>query len=215
MDPNASEEDQKKAAAGFASGTKIATVKVTDASGTNELEVRKKDEDFFAKGSAMAGFHKVTAELGDGLNKGLADLRNKKIFDFGFNDPTKLEIKGPDGQTKVYQTSGEKWMLGSQEMDAVSVQSFVDKLRDLAATRFADTGFTSAAFEVKLTAKDGKLVDHVQISKAASGTTFGIRVGEPSVYEFTNTTVEDLQAAASLIKPPAPPEAKKKDEKKK
>ena len=41
MDLGTSEEDAKKAASGFASGAKVATASVTDASGTQHLEVRK------------------------------------------------------------------------------------------------------------------------------------------------------------------------------
>ena len=82
MDLNMSEEDAKKAATTFASGTPIATVKVTDASGTQELQVRKKGDDYFAKSSAVEGFHKIPADLGNGVDKSVDDFRNKKLFDF-------------------------------------------------------------------------------------------------------------------------------------
>ena len=41
LDPSVSDEDAKKAASAFASGTPVATARVTDASGTQTLEVRK------------------------------------------------------------------------------------------------------------------------------------------------------------------------------
>src|SRR6202050_3725229 len=50
MDATVSADDAKKAAAAFASGTKVATAKVTDSSGTQTIEVRK-DKDS-AKDSA-------------------------------------------------------------------------------------------------------------------------------------------------------------------
>ncbi len=93
MDATISDEDAKKAAAGFASGTKIATVTVADASGTKQLDVRKdKDKNYYAKSSAVDGIYKVTADLGDGLDKKVDDFRNKKLFDFGWTDPNKIEI---------------------------------------------------------------------------------------------------------------------------
>lgn len=204
MDAATSEEDSKKAATGFVTGTKVAIARLTDAAGTHQIEVHKSGEDYYAKGSAVAAAYKVTPELGTGLDKGLDDLRNKKLFDFGFNDPTKVEVKSADGQTKAYQKSGEKWMLGSQEMDSVGVQSVIDKLRDLSAARFADKGFTTPTLEVKVTAKDGKIQDHVQFSKGGTGY-FAIRVNEPSVYELDAAVVDGLIQSASIIKPPAPP----------
>ncbi|MBS1823686.1 MAG: DUF4340 domain-containing protein [Acidobacteria bacterium] len=215
MDTTVSEEDAKKAAGNFASGTKIAVAKVTDASGTHEIEIHKKENDYFAKGSAVAGIHKVSNELGEGLDKGLDDFRNRKLFEFGFSDPTKLEVKSADGQTKVYTKTGEKWMRGSEAMDSVSVQSFIDKLRDLSAVQFKESGFATPVLDLRVTSKDGKLVDHVQISKGPGADAFAIRVNEPTVYQISMAALTELETTAGAIRPPAPPDTKKKDEKKK
>src|SRR5258706_6567112 len=64
MDPSAPDADTKMAATSFSSGTAIATVKATDASGTQELQVRKSKDDYYAKTTAMAGAVKGTKELG-------------------------------------------------------------------------------------------------------------------------------------------------------
>ena len=136
MDTSISEEDAKKAAAAFASGTKVAVAGVSDAAGTQTLEVRKdKDKNYYVKSSVVEGIYKAPADLGDGLDKELDSFRNKKLFDFGFSDPTKLTVN-----KSSYEKSGEKWMSGSKQMDSASVQSLVDKLRDLAATKFLDAG---------------------------------------------------------------------------
>src|SRR5205807_9917845 len=58
MDLSASEEE-KKVAAAFSSGTSIATAKVTDVSGTQELQVRKNKDYYYAKSSAVAGVYKI------------------------------------------------------------------------------------------------------------------------------------------------------------
>ena len=120
---------------------------VTDATGTQQIEVRKdKDKNYYAKSSVVEGIYKVTSDVGDGLDKGMDDFRNKKLFDFGFNDPSKLEIHNGTAQA-TYQKSGEKWMSGAKQMDAPSIQSLVDKLRDLTSTKFLDFGNGPAIFE--------------------------------------------------------------------
>ena len=133
MDLAGSEDDRKKAAAAFASATPVATAKVTDGSGAQELQVRKdKAGDYYAKSSVVEGVWKSTSELGDGLNKTVDDFRNKKLFDFGFDDPNKIEMH--DGAKSYFFTrGGDKWFSNGKELDTVSIQSFIDKLRELAA----------------------------------------------------------------------------------
>ncbi|MEI6876938.1 MAG: DUF4340 domain-containing protein, partial [Spirochaetota bacterium] len=83
MDLSLSDEDLKKAASSFASATVVATAKLSDAAGTQQLEVRKdKDKNYYAKSSVVEGVHKVDAGLGDGLDKSVNDFRQKKLFDF-------------------------------------------------------------------------------------------------------------------------------------
>src|SRR5271157_5404355 len=68
------------AAKKFGGATKIATATVTDAGGTQSLEVRQdKDKNYFAKSSAVEGVYKVAGDVGDALNKSLDDFRNKKL----------------------------------------------------------------------------------------------------------------------------------------
>src|SRR5271169_2921538 len=67
MDPSAPEAETRKAASLFASGAPIAAVKATDASGPQELQVRKSGNEYYAKTTAMEGAYKVPNELGDAL----------------------------------------------------------------------------------------------------------------------------------------------------
>src|SRR6267154_5695539 len=85
-------EDEKKAAAAFGTWTAFATVRVTDVSGTQELQVRKNKDDYYAESSAVAGIYKISSGTGPGLDKGLDDFRNKKLLDFSFADPDKIEL---------------------------------------------------------------------------------------------------------------------------
>jgi Domain of unknown function (DUF4340) len=207
MDASVSAEDSKKAAAAFATGTKVAVATVADSSGTQTLEVRKeqhdKDKTYYAKSSAVDGVYKVTAELGDGLDKKLDDFRNKKLFDFGFTDPSKVQV----GKA-AYDKVGEKWMSGAKQMDAPSVQNLVDKLRDLAATKFLDTGGGGAAvLDLTVTSNSGKRVEKVSITKEGD-TYFAKRENEPGIYVLDGKAVEDLQKAANDVKEFQPPKKK-------
>src|SRR5579875_737933 len=87
MDLTGDAADEKKTSAAFAGGTPAARVKVSDSSGTQTLDVRKKGSDYYAKSSVVPGVYKVSGDLGQAVSKSLDDFRNKKIFDFGFNDP--------------------------------------------------------------------------------------------------------------------------------
>lgn len=209
MDVSGTDEDAKKAVAGFSTGTRVAMASVTDSNGTQQIEVRKdKDKNYYAKSSAVEGIYKVLSDFGDGLDKSLDDFRNKKLFDFGWNDPTKLEIHNGTAQA-AYQKSGEKWMSGSKPMDGPSIQSLVDKLRDLTSTKFLDYGAGAAIFEATVTSNDGKRVDKVSVWKQADKY-YAKREGEPTVYELDSKAVEDLQKAAADVKESQPAKSGKK-----
>ncbi|HUB34468.1 MAG TPA: hypothetical protein VMA31_15625, partial [Bryobacteraceae bacterium] len=129
--------------------------------------------------------------------------RNKKLFDFGFSDPGKVELPGA-----VYDKSGDKWMAGGKAMDNSTVQNLIDKLRDLSATKFAGTPAGDAVFTATVTSNSGKRVEKVTIRKQGDNY-FAQRENEPSIYQVDGKSVTDLQAAAKDVKP-APPETKKK-----
>ncbi len=70
MDPSAPDAETKKAAFLFASGAPIASLKATDASGSQELQIRKAADGYYAKTTAMDGVYKVSG----------AARRIKRIF---------------------------------------------------------------------------------------------------------------------------------------
>ena len=209
MDAALTEDDEKKSTAAFNGAAPVATVRVTDATSTQQLEVRRdKDKNTYARSSVVAGAFKVSNDLGDALDKSLADFRNKKLFDFGFSDPTKVEVR--DGQKQsAFDKSGEKWMSGGKQMDPAGINGLVDKLRDLAAIKFVDSGFTTPVFEAAVTSNDGKRVERVLISKQGASC-FAQRAGEPSIYELDAKTVDDLQKVLADIKEFQPPKPAKK-----
>src|SRR5436190_9038561 len=209
MDPAA---DAKEAAAAFGAGQKTATAKITTADGTLTFEVRKSKDEYYAKSSMLDGAYKVTKEVGDGLNKSLEDFRNKKVFDFGFSDPTRIEITD-GGMTKTIEKSGENWTSGGKTMDSISVQNLIDKLRDLAATKFVDSGFTKSVLDVTVTSNDGKRTEKVQF--AAAGMNFlGRRENDSSLYQVDFNAVQVLREAVYGVREPPPPPPSKDGKKK-
>jgi hypothetical protein len=207
MDPSVSEEDAKKAAQAFASGTPVATAKVTDPSGVETLEVRKNKDDYYAKSSVVEGVHKVPKDLGEGLDKSVDDFRNKKLFDFGFNDPNKIQFKDGDKTTTIEKT-GDKWTSGGKPMDSTSVQALIDKLRDLAAAKFVDSGFTTPAMEITVVSNDGKKSETVYIAQAGDHY-LARRDSESSLYQIDAGPIKDLRETLAGVKE-ATPENKKK-----
>ena len=154
----------------------------------------------------MEGIQKVTADLGTGLDKGVDDFRNKKVFDFGFSEPNKIEMHD-NGKSYAIQKTGEDWTANGKKMDSTSVQSFLDKLRDLSASKFVDSGFTTPTTDITVTSNDGKRIEKVLISKQGSEYV-GKRENETSVYGLDAKNVDELSKAAADVKP-APPPAKK------
>jgi hypothetical protein len=208
MDALVSAEDAKKAEAAFASGTRVAVATVADSGGNQQLEVRKdKDKNYYAKSSAVEGAWKVASDLGEGLDKKLDDFRNKKVFDFGWNDPAKVEVRGGSNSV-TYAKQGEKWMVGAKQMDAASVQAVIEKLRDLGASKFLDAAPAgSTVLEAAVTSSDGKRVERVTLTKAGNSY-FAKRDDGPSIYEIDAKAAEELQKAASEIKEYQPPKKK-------
>ena len=207
MDLTVSEEDAKKAASTFNSGTPVATVKMTDPSGTQQLEIRKVKDDYYAKSSAVDGVHKVANDLATSLDKSVDDFRNKKLFDFGFSDPNKIEMHD-NGKTYAFEKKGEDWLSSGKKMDSTSVQSYVDKLRDLASTKFIDSGtFGAQTMDISVTSNDGKRVEKVLISKQGNEY-IAKRDNEPVLYGMDAKTVDDLSKAAGDVKEAQPPKKK-------
>ena len=208
MDLTSAKSDDKEAAAQFASGEKVGSVSVTDNTGTQTIEIHKskdKDGGYYAKSTAVAGIYKVAGDIGDAMGKSADDYRNKKVFDFGFNEVSKLEINGT-----AYEKSGDKWKSGGADFEAGSMQTVIDKLRDLAASKFSDKpgGTQTLSIAVyRLTSGDKHRLEKVTINK--DGAAYNAqRDGEPAGYVLEAKDVDDLQKAVSGIKKETPAQKK-------
>ena len=199
MDASTPDADAKKRAALFASGTQVATAKLTDLAAMQELQIRKSKDDYYAKSTAVAGVYKVPSDVGQGLDKNVDDVRNKKLFDFGFDEPGKVEIH--DGAKAYFLTKGGQdwWSADSKKVDAAGAQSLIDKIRELSATKFLDSGFTTPALDVTVTSNDGKRVERISISKSGDNY-IAKRENEPALYQLDSSSVTDLQKIAADVK---------------
>ncbi len=196
-------DDEKKSLSAFNTGTAVASAKLTDVAGTQELQVRKNKDDYYAKSSGVAGVYKVLSSVGTSMDKSLDDFRNKKLFDFGFADPDKIELHD---RTKSYFLTrrGSDWWSNGVKMDEGNVSTLVADIRDLTATKFLDNGFTTSSIELTVTSDSGKRVEKVLIAKNGDGYV-AKRENEPALYELGASSVTDLEKAASDLKPAPPP----------
>ena len=220
--------DDKKDAAAFAAAAPFATVKLTGPSGTQQLEIRKaaaktqpnnnKDKhgqapatapaDYYARSSVVSGAYKIPETLATSLDKSLDDFRDKKLFDFNYPDPDKIVLHDGAHSDFLTRSGSDWWGPDSKKIDPATVQPLVDTLRDLSATKFPDSGFTTSALEITVTSNGGKRTEKVLISKNADRY-IAKRDAEPSLYELTPSSITDLQKYAVGLKPAPAAPAKK------
>ena len=200
MDLSGSDADPSKAAAAFSAGSPIVVAKVTEPGGTQQLEVRKNKDTYYAKSSVVAGVYKVAADLPEALDKDEDSFRNKKLFDFGFDDPDKIEIDS--GGKKYFLTKGGEdwWGVDGKKLDPDTTDTLLAAVRDLSATKFVTTGFTSPAIEIIVTPAKGKRIEKVSIAKSGEDY-IAKREGEPTLYWIDDGPVKAMQKAADDLKP--------------
>jgi outer membrane protein assembly factor BamB len=151
--------------------------------------------------------------LGTALDKAVDDFRNKKLFDLGFSDPEKIEFH--DGAKVYFLTKGgSDWFSGDgKKVDSIGSESFVEKVRDLAASKFVDAGFGTTELEVTATSNSGKSVEKIVISKNGDHYV-AKRDGEPALYQLDAVAVTGLEKAAADMKPAVEPKPEATSKKK-
>lgn len=206
-DSSTTEVDAAKA---FAHGTPLATVKVVSSFGTDTLEVRKDQDLDYAQSSAVKGAYKIDPTIATALNEALTrsldDYRNKELFDFGYTDPDKVEYRS--GSTSMVLThTGNDWWSNGKKMDMESVEAVVTALRDLAASKFVDSGFSNPQIEITVMPGGGKKPEQVEMQKTSDGGALAKVGDDPSIYSLDSAAINGLTTAISGLKPAA---AKKK-----
>ena len=122
----------------------------------------------------------------------------------GAADPEKITLH--DSGKDIYLTrSGEDWWSrDGKKLDPSSVDSLLDKLRDLQAEKFVDSGFTDPTLEITVISDSGKTTEKLQIAK--NGDQYIARhEEEPTLYSLDSKAVEGLRKAVSELKPPTAP----------
>ena len=189
----------------FHSASPFATAKVTGTFGTQELQVRKAKDNYYAESSAVSGVYKVPASVGTSLDKSLEDFRDKKIFDFGYEDPEKIEIHDSRKSYFLTRSGSDWWDAKGKKLDVSAVDDLLGKIRDLSATKFPPSGYTTAALELTVTSNGGKRVERVSIAKAEDGY-IAKRENDPALYELAASAVQRMQESAANLKPAATPQ---------
>ncbi|MBC7927020.1 MAG: DUF4340 domain-containing protein [Bryobacteraceae bacterium] len=206
LSATATEEEEKTSASEFAIGTRVALVSLTDPSGAQTLEVRSKGQAYYAKSSVVETPTKVEKELADALAKSLDDFRAKKVFEFGFAEPSKVELQD-NGKGYHFSKTGDKWWSNGKQMDGTSVQSLIDKLRDLQATKLTDSGSAQPVLlNITVVSAEGKRTEKAAFAKGPASW-FGKRENESTTYEIDSKVIEEIQRAAADVKAPPPPSA--------
>jgi len=186
-------------ASAFDSARPFVTTKIMGASGSQQLEIRKNKDGYYAKSSAVPGIFKVSSTLGSALDKDLDDFRDKKLFDFGYSDPTKIEIRKGAQSYFFTRSDSDWWGPDGKKLDRTGSATLVNALRELSAEKFPDSGFSSPVLEITVTSDDGKRVEHVSFAK--NGEAFvAKREKEPALYQFSFSSVQQVEEAASNIK---------------
>lgn len=187
-----------KAAAAFAHGNPVGTVKLTDSTGTQTLQVREDHDNYYAQSSAVPGAWNVTVALGEAVTRTLDSFRNKQLFDFAYAEPDKIEVH--TGTKMLYLVhQGQDWYSGGVRMSSGAVEDLVNALRSLAATKFVDSGFHSPAIQLTVTSNGGKQVETVALAKTKGGA-IAKRADGQSLYFIDSDTFDMLTNAIDAVK---------------
>ena len=204
MDLTVTDEEAAKAAAQWSQGQPVVVARVFDASGGKQIQIRKNGENFFARSDAVEGAYRLEKGI-EGVDKSIEELRNKKLFDFGFNEPVRIAMLAEGASTELKRVE-QDWQRGGKKLDAATVSQLIDKLRELKALKFLDSGFTEPAITVEAATESGK-PEKVLIAKSGFRW-IAKRDGEPALYELDGKDVEELQQAAKGLKEASAPEKK-------
>ena len=114
--------ENDEALAAFSHANPIGTAKVTDQSGIQQIQVRKDKDTYYAKSSVAAELFKVGSDIGQLLEKSLDDFRNKKLFDLGFDDPSRIDWHSKF-KTVSLSKNGDDWWADGKKMDSGDMQA--------------------------------------------------------------------------------------------
>lgn len=204
MDLSVTDEEAAKAASLWSQGQPVLVARVFDASGGKQILIRKNGEHFYARSDAVEGAYRLEKGI-EGVDKTLDELRNKKLFGFGFTDPVRVVVIAGGVTTELKRIELD-WQRGGKKMDSASVSKVIDKLREWKALKFLDSGFTNAQITIETATESGK-PEKVLIAKSGFRW-IAKRDGEPALYELDGKDVEEFEQAVKDLKEASAPEKK-------
>lgn len=192
-----------------------AVAEITDASGTHTLTLAKGGPSgYYAKSSDLPGVYEAPASLAESLDKQLDDFRDPKLFDFGFEEVARIDVR--DGEKRAtIEKQGADWKLandGGRVVASEQVQSLIDALRDWSAIAFpaddapaqARYGLGSPVIEAETRlALDVAPAEKVVVSDPSQPHVYAARVGEAPTYEVEKDAVQKIRQALDAVLAPA------------
>lgn len=190
------------------------------ADGEHSIEIAGRGGEYFAKTSDLAGVFAVSPGFAETLNRDLDDLRERKLFDFGFDPVRVIEIRDQnlDRSIRVLK-GGEDWLLATENdrvLDAELVQTLIDALRNLSAAEFVseDESMQSASGlgrpTIEATVVSGSEPDDVsetvRLTDPTAARVLASRKGEPSTYRVEQAASQELRRALDALLRPDPPQ---------
>jgi len=180
----------------------------------HSLTVARSGDDYFASTTDMEGVFAVSTVFAESLDKDLEELRDKKLFDFGFDPVLEIEIRDA-GAVSTIRKADQDWVLssdGARVLNSEAVQTLIDSLRNLAAVEFvsdrrgdqAGRGLGSPVLTASVTSGEDA-TETVILTEPAADRVFAAREGEPTTYRLERTQAEEVRRAlASILEPSSP-----------
>lgn len=212
-------EGDEAAANAYSFAKPYAVAEITDATGAHVLTIAEGGPSgYVVKSSDLpGGVYEAPAELAESLNKELNDYRDANLFDFGFRELSRIDIR--DGaQRTTLEEEGGKWLLrtdGNREAEEDKVRSLVSAIRALNASGYPSDdaaaqsryGLETPVMELEATTSLGlRPVEKVLVSDPAAARVYAARANEPSTYELEKTGIERIREALNEVLTPAEPE---------
>ena len=209
-------EGDEAAVSQFSAARPYAVAEIVDAAGSHVLTIAEGGPSgYYAKSSDLpGGVYEAPESLAASLDKDLAAYRDRKLFDFGFGDLSRIDVRDGDKRAAI-ERQDDKWLLstdGGTEVAAEQVQALIDSLRNISAIGFPANdpaaqsryGLGTPVIEAETTlALDGATVEKVVITDPSQPQVYAARVGEGPTYEVEKDATDKVRQAIDDILNPA------------
>ena len=189
-----------------------AKVEIVDDKGSHELTIAKNSSGtYYASSSDLeGGVYEISSTTAEGFDKPVEDLRNKKLFDFGFSGIASLNVTAGDLSVTVEKREDD-WVLTSENnrvADSEKAQTLIDSLRNLTAISFPSDaaaaqsryGLSSPTIEAEVMLdEEGAEPEKVVVSDLSKERVYAARAGEASTYEIEKAPAEEIRRAVEEI----------------